>query len=193
MASKDHPTPDDMDRILRLAGRPANAPTDISYRPDRTLVDGIRDDLDLRALSKPSLSARLTPSGRDGWDLTGRFGASVTQPCAVTGVPVKTRIDGTFQRRYRRNIDEPDPGSETEMPEDDTLEPLAATVDLGAILAEEIALALPLFPRAPDAELGEAVFTEPGKAPMKDEDTRPFAGLAGLRSKLHQENGNEDD
>ncbi|MGB1722615.1 MAG: DUF177 domain-containing protein, partial [Paracoccaceae bacterium] len=39
-------------------------------------------------------------------------------------------------------------------------------------------------PRAHGADLGEAVFTEPGKAAMRDEDTRPFAGLAALREQL---------
>jgi len=33
-------------------------------------------------------------------------------------------------------------------------------------------------------ELGEAVFAAPGTAPLRDEDTRPFAGLAGLRAAL---------
>jgi uncharacterized metal-binding protein YceD (DUF177 family) len=51
-------------------------------------------------------------------------------------------------------------------------------------LAEALALALPLYPRAPGAELGEAAFTEPGKPVLRDEDARPFAGLAHLRDKL---------
>ncbi|MCX8227096.1 MAG: DUF177 domain-containing protein, partial [Sulfitobacter sp.] len=34
------------------------------------------------------------------------------------------------------------------------------------------------------AELGQAVYAEPGVAPMTDEDARPFAGLAQLREKL---------
>ncbi|HHI70111.1 MAG TPA: DUF177 domain-containing protein, partial [Rhodobacteraceae bacterium] len=30
----------------------------------------------------------------------------------------------------------------------------------------------------------ETTFSEPGTEPMKDEDLRPFAGLASLRDKL---------
>jgi len=54
-------------------------------------------------------------------------------------------------------------------------------------MAEALALALPLYPRAPDADLGEAVFTTPGQAPMTHEAAKPFAGLAdltGLRGAL---------
>ena len=43
-----------------------------------------------------------------------------------------------------------------------------------------LALALPLYPRAAGVELGEAVFTEPGLAPLREGDLKPFAALAGL-------------
>ena len=33
-------------------------------------------------------------------------------------------------------------------------------------------------------ELGEAVYAEDGVQPMRDEDTKPFAGLAALRGQL---------
>ena len=56
-------------------------------------------------------------------------------------------------------------------------------------MTEALALALPPFPRAPGAALGDAVFSEPGKAAMHDRDTRPFAGLADLRKSLE----NKDD
>ena len=73
------------------------------------------------------------------------------------------------------------------MPDDDTIEPLPDVIDLGAVLAEALALNLPLYPRADGAHLDQAVFTEPGKLPMTDEDARPFAGLAGLRDQLKSE------
>ena len=53
-------------------------------------------------------------------------------------------------------------------------------------MAEALALALPDYPRAPDATLENAQVTEPGIAPMSDEDARPFAALAGLRDKLQK-------
>ena len=48
----------------------------------------------------------------------------------------------------------------------------------------ECILTLPEYPRAEGAQLGEAVYTKPGHAPMKDEDARPFAGLASLKDQL---------
>jgi uncharacterized metal-binding protein YceD (DUF177 family) len=70
------------------------------------------------------------------------------------------------------------------MPEDETAEPLPATLDLGQVMIEALALTLPPYPRTPGAETGEAVFTEPGKTPLRAADLHPFAGLAGLRDAL---------
>jgi hypothetical protein len=39
------------------------------------------------------------------------------------------------------------------MPEDDTTEALPERLDLSAVMAEALALALPDYPRAPDAEM----------------------------------------
>ena len=49
-------------------------------------------------------------------------------------------------------------------------------IDLGALLAEELSLAMPDFPRKPDAELEGA----PDEAPA-DEKPNPFAALAKLK------------
>jgi hypothetical protein len=58
---------------------------------------------------------------------------------------------------------------------------LPAVLDLAALMTEALVLALPLYPRAPGAELGSAVFAEPGTAPMTDESARPFARLGLLK------------
>jgi len=56
-------------------------------------------------------------------------------------------------------------------------------LDLEEVMAEALALALPLYPRAEGVDLGEAVYTEPGKRPMSDEEAKPLAGLAELLKK----------
>jgi uncharacterized metal-binding protein YceD (DUF177 family) len=57
-------------------------------------------------------------------------------------------------------------------------------IDVAALGIEALALALPLYPRAPGAAFGEAVFAAPGVAPLTSESLRPFAGLASLAEKL---------
>ena len=70
------------------------------------------------------------------------------------------------------------------MPEDDTIEPLGRWIDPEAVMLETLTLHIPLYPRSDDVALGEVVVTEPGVAPMRDEDARPFAGLASLKDQL---------
>ncbi|MBF9036591.1 DUF177 domain-containing protein [Rhodobacterales bacterium HKCCE2091] len=136
----------------------------------------------LLGLTDLSLAGTVRTEGRDVM-LEATLAATVIQPCVVTLEPVTTRIEAEVRRHYTEDMPEPD-GEETEMPEDDTLEPLSGQVDLGAVMAEALVLNLPLYPRA------EGVEFEGGEDPDDTEDTppeKPFAGLAGLRDKLSGE------
>jgi uncharacterized metal-binding protein YceD (DUF177 family) len=95
---------------------------------------------------------------------------------------VTTRIDETVERHYLAEMPDLPDGEEIEMP-DDTAEPLPAALDLGAVMAEALAIALPPWPRADDAELERSTFAGPGTRAMTDEEARPFAGLKGLLDK----------
>jgi uncharacterized metal-binding protein YceD (DUF177 family) len=113
------------------------------------------------------------------------------QPCVATLAPVTTRIDTDVTRLYLADWQEPE-GEEAEMPEDDTTEALPDRVDLAAVMAEALALALPDYPRASDAEIGTTQFAAPGVTPMTDEDAKPLAGLAALRDRM-REDGEDGD
>jgi uncharacterized metal-binding protein YceD (DUF177 family) len=82
-------------------------------------------------------------------------------------------------RHYLADYREPD-ADEVEIPADDTLEPLGEVIDGAAVAIEELALSLPLYPRAPGVELGEIVHAPPGAEPIREVDLKPFAGLAQL-------------
>lgn len=170
-------------RHLRLAELANRQPTAFALEPDAAERAALAEEFGLSELRKLRFSGELRPVGRRDWDLDGHLGATVVQPCVVTLDPVTTRIEEPVLRRFRSDLPEPAAGAETEMPEDDSLEPLPETLDLGRVMAEALALAIPPYPRAGDSALGEAVFTEPGRAPMTDADARPFAGLAALRRK----------
>lgn len=158
-------------------------PMDVTLRPDPAQSAAIAAYLGALGLSKVRLDARLTYQRDGSVALSGTIGASLTQACVVTFNPVKTRIDEPVERLYRRDIDTPE--EDHQMGEDeDGVDPLGTRIDLGAVLVEEIALAMPAFPRAEGAELEERHFTEPGNTPMSDDDAKPFAGLAALRDKL---------
>ncbi len=169
--------------VLRLARLSGREPIAFDIRPDATARAALVRDLELIGLPKLRFSGELRPEGPEDWRLEADLGATVVQSCVITLAPVTTRIDEHVSRLYVRDLPEPEPG-EIEMPEDETVETLPEELSFADVLSEALALALPAYPRAADVTLEDAQFTEPGQAPMTDEDARPFAGLKDLRDKL---------
>lgn len=188
MSSPNDTPPASSNRPLHSSGAPLNLRVgDLAKRggavfeiePDAAARHQLAAELGLERLRKLRFQGRLEPMGKFDWLLTATLGATVVQPCVVTAQPVTTRIDTPVERRFLRDMpDVTEP--ETEIPEDDTQEPLPAILDLTAIMAEALSLALPDYPRAEGAEI-DASLIDP--AP-EDERPNPFAALAGLRDKL---------
>ncbi len=173
---------------IRVSSLKANQTKTFALTPEQAEMTALAKELGLSGLRKLSFKGEINADGKRDWLLTARLGATVTQPCVVTLEPVTTRIDTDVARRFSPDFDEAlvvDPDEEeVEMPEDETLEPLGEVIDPAAVMIEALALALPLYPRKDGAHLGEAVFTAEGVAPMTEEKTKPFAGLAALKAQM---------
>jgi uncharacterized metal-binding protein YceD (DUF177 family) len=167
----------------RVTDLPQNSIKKFDLRPEPAKNNEIAAELDLLGLRKLRFVGQLQASGKSDWRLTGTIGATVIQACTITLDPVTTRIDEPVERLFVSDFDMLEE-EEIEMPEDDSIEPLGAFIDPEAVMIEALCLSLPQYPRVEGASLGEAVFTETGKAPMRDEDARPFAGLAALKDQL---------
>lgn len=169
--------------VLRVADLQQSRPTPFSLAPKGSDLDALRDGLDLLDLRKLRFEGQLRPLGARDWELTATLGATVIQPCVATLAPVTTRIDTKVTRQFLADFEDPD-DPESEMPEDDSVQALGSSIDLGAVLQEALSLALPLYPRAADEGPVHLAVTEPGQDAMTDEDARPFAALAALKQKL---------
>ncbi|SES68289.1 Uncharacterized metal-binding protein YceD, DUF177 family [Paracoccus homiensis] len=159
---------------LRVAHLNPRVPTEFDLQPDDVTRAAITEELDLEGLPKLRFQGQLRADGADSWVLDGTLTAQVVQSCIITLKPVRSTIRETVARHYTPHLGEPE-GEEVEMP-DETLEPLGQFIDLSAVMIEELALALPEYPRASGAELpGSAVEDAP------EADTRrPFADLDKL-------------
>jgi uncharacterized metal-binding protein YceD (DUF177 family) len=169
--------------IMRLAEGGTRGPKDFVILPMADERTAIARHLGIPGLRKLRFAGRLTPAGRRDWTLEAHLGATAVQDCVVTLAPVVTRIDEAVLRRYLADLPAPGPG-EVEVPEDDSVEDLPSSIDLCDVMIEALSLALPPFPRAPGAELGEITVTEPGADPPDPAALRPFAGLSDLRARL---------
>ncbi|WP_425038826.1 YceD family protein [Primorskyibacter sp. S187A] len=171
-----------------VSGLSQAAPTAVTIELDEAARAALARDLGFEAIRKVRLEAEIAAFGKRDWVLTGTLGATIVQACVVTLEPVVTRIDAPVERRYLARWEEqPEAGSETEMPQDDTLEPLGTHIDPFVVLQEALALEAPDFPRTDGAEaLASVTVTEPGLAPLTDEDVKPFAGLAALKAQMER-------
>lgn len=168
---------------IRVTDLAARKPTRFDLRLKGEELTDLAAVVGASGLSKVRFRGEIRPFGRRDWTLEGRIEADVVQPCVVSLQPVKTHVEEDVARRFLADL--PTPASEeAEIPEDTDVEPLGAVIDPGNVLAEALALAMPTYPRAPDVELGEAVFTEPGHQALRDGDVKPFASLIDLRDRL---------
>ncbi len=184
---------------MRVADLSPHRPHRFHLRPDAPARARLAQALGLIALRKLDFRGTLMAQGQRDWRLEAMLGASVEQPCVITAEPVRTRIDLPVTRLFQPpapELDEPAPPPEMmQMPEDDTIEPLGAVIDPGAVMAEALALALPDYPRAAGASLSESglAVAPPGSAPDAPADPadpaapadpgreNPFAALAALK------------
>lgn len=162
-------------KVAAISGRTA---THVKFRPSGPERAAIAAHLGLIDLPALEFDGDIRPLGKRDLTLTGRLVAKVVQACVVTLAPVAATLTEEVARKYLSDWVEPE-GDEVEIPEDDS-EPLPEVIDAASVVIEALALALPPYPRAPGAELGEAVFAEPGAAPLRDADLRPFAALGRL-------------
>ena len=174
---------------LRLADLTTRA--EFELVPDTKERQALAEALGLIALKKLRFAGVLSPDGERDWRLDGVLGATTTQSCVATLAPVTTRIDEPVIRRYMAAPSLSPEGEEMEMPEDDTVELIPAEVDLSRVMAEALALALPAWPRASDADPVELRFAAPGIAPMSDDDVKPFSSLKTLKDRMGEDGSEE--
>jgi uncharacterized metal-binding protein YceD (DUF177 family) len=120
------------------------------------------------AVNRLEALVRLRPEPGGGVTIGGRLSAEVVQDCVVTLEPVERAVEETVALRIL-----PPGGVPSDDPEaPDEIEAEGDVVDLGEALAEQLALALDPYPRAPGAELPPEASAEAGGS---------FAALASLR------------
>lgn len=148
---------------------------------ERIALAGLLDLLALDRLAA-TLSLRRLSSGII--EVKGRLEADVVQQCVVTLEPVLAQVADSFKLTYGE-VDL-GPGAadlEIDYEEADPPEPIVdGAIDLGAIVAEHLSLALDPYPRKPDATIGEEFKPESSENVEEAQPAtrKPFSGLDKL-------------
>ena len=133
------------------------------------------DRLEARVTVAPQSTANLVL-------LKGHLSADVTQACVVTLEPVRTQLEESFSQQFSLlpSNDEAERELVIDPEGDDPPEPLAPQgLDLGEVIAQQLAVALEPYPRAEGARLdAELAGSEEGS-----EAEGPFADLMAFKGR----------
>ncbi len=140
----------------------------------------------LLSLDRLSATLRLERAGAQNLvRIAGRLAAEVTQACVVTLEPVSARLEKDFTLLY--DLDAAAAQGEAEGAREVMVEPEAEEppepvgqhgIDLGEAVAQQLAIALDPYPRAPEAALPEERRAGAGGARAAE---GPFAALESLK------------
>lgn len=129
----------------------------VTAQPLRTMIEATAEEcqrlarrFELVALDRLAADVVLQRIAGDLIRLDAAFEAEFAQSCVVTLDPVPGRVDETFSLLYGPPGDAQ---AEIEIDVDEAVfEPLTGElIDIGEAVAQELSLALPQFPRLPDA------------------------------------------
>ncbi|MGD9616170.1 MAG: DUF177 domain-containing protein [Alphaproteobacteria bacterium] len=134
---------------------------------------------DLVSLDRLEAAVELIVNGERTILLRADFEAAFAQRCIVTLDPIAGVLAERFALLYG-----PPEAEETAASlagEDVAFEPLVGdAIDIGEAVAQEFSLALPPFPRSPDAPPDATIETAVGSGPDSAAASHPFAGLLRL-------------
>jgi uncharacterized metal-binding protein YceD (DUF177 family) len=120
---------------------------------------------DLISLDRLEAEVELRRQSPEVILLEAEFAAEFAQCCAVTLEPVRGAVSDRFSLVYG-----PAPEEEQEIAlttDEPAFEPLdGKSIDIGEAVAQELSLALPIFPRDPEATIDEAATAEPLQGPF---------------------------
>jgi uncharacterized metal-binding protein YceD (DUF177 family) len=169
--------------LRRLHNVDSVAPKGTTVTIDATPEEcrGLAEIYDILGVDRVHAELTLTPWRRTGVKVTGTVEASVTQACVVTLEPVPETVEEEVLITFlpADEIGETSDEVELDPDRDDPPEPLEGRfVDLGAVVAEFVALGLDPYPRSPEADAFSGHIEDDGTA---DEKPSPFAALAKLK------------
>lgn len=160
----------DSGRLIHIEARPAEREA-LARRFGILRVDALMAD------------AILEREGR-AVRLKGRLVADVVQACVVTLEPVANHVADDFSVRFERGAAAAiDDQTHLVDPDEEDIEVLTSSkIDVGEIVAEQLALALPTYPRKDGAEF-QTFTTDPDNEISALEPPKVFSGLYKLLRK----------
>lgn len=170
-------------RPHRLGGK---APRRVELRAGPAECAALARRFSIPAVARLEARLLLVPATDGTTRLTGTLEAEVVQECVVTLEPVPQAVLAPLDLLL---LPEGTPATDDNPDSPDEIETEGGMVDLGEVVAEQLALAMDPYPRAPDAAIppdlvdpsAGALEPEADLADTPPERPNPFAALARLK------------
>lgn len=162
-------------------------PRSVTLRANAAECAALASRFAIPGVEKLEATLTLMPESGGVIRVKGRLAADVVQECVVTLEPVAQHVDSPLDLRI---LPPGTPATDDDPDSPDEIETHGDSVDLGEVVAEQLALALDPWPRAPDAAIPPELVAESGEEPLEPEagmdDTpagrpNPFAALSRLK------------
>lgn len=165
---------EELSRVVRLDRVPSRG-MDIDVQASEAERAALARRFELLELPALQADVRVQPGLGGVWTVSGRLRAEVVQACVVSLEPVAQSIDEAFEVRFAAGA-RAEAGADPDAPE-----PLEGDIiDVGAVVADHLSLALDPFPRAAGVEY------QPEAEPVEVKPN-PFAALEQLKGRLKGE------
>jgi uncharacterized metal-binding protein YceD (DUF177 family) len=133
---------------------------------------------DLIGIDRLEAAFSLTRAGGGVIHVTGTLEAAVTQSCVVTLAPVPAKLAETFSADFADEDRRRSPDIDLDFEAEDPPEPIRnGHIDLGELAAEQLALALDPYPRAPGAAIPAELSPGEEAGAGTDRSVNPFSIL----------------
>jgi len=183
--SVSEPVPPEFSRVLQL-DRLNLGPVTETLHADEAECAALAERFGLPAIARLSGTLAVTrPAQGPAVRVAGEVAAEVTQTCVVSLEPFSQAVHESFVQRYTFEAVAEPPEVFSDPDAEEPPEPITGdTLDIGEILAEQLALALDPYPHAPGVRFPGASF---GAADDDDEPddaapASPFAVLKDLKT-----------
>ncbi|MBN9669848.1 YceD family protein [Roseibium aggregatum] len=172
------------------AGKVVDKDQKVVIEPDAAGLKAIAKAYDLNGVRALKADLTLKPYRKAGLRVVGTIEATVDQTCVVSLEPfeslVTLDVDRTFEPYSSRPRKIRDLNDDGEIEIDlETLDPPDViedgVLDLGAVICEELVLALDPFPRKPGSEFAGGDVDDPEPDIEEDKKPSPFAALKALK------------
>jgi len=133
---------------------------------------------DLIGIDRLEASFSLKRAGGGVIHVEGAVEAEVTQACVITLAPVPAKVAETFSADFADEDRRKEPDPDLAFDAEDPPEPIRnGHIDLGELAAEQLALALDPYPKAPGAAIPAEFSPDPDAETVPEPPINPFSIL----------------